>query len=113
MRYFESHQLDFSLVERLIKQNQARFIGVIGSATKAKRFRMRLSHKQFSQHQIEQMTCPIGLESIQGKLPMEVAVSIAAQTMHLYQHNQPEEKQQPGLQWQQIKSQLKAERIYE
>jgi xanthine dehydrogenase accessory factor len=116
-----NHQLDFALVEKLIKQlsnrEQAGFIGVIGSNTKAKRFRMRLEHKQFTAQQVALMTCPIGLSNVEGKLPMEVAVSIAAQLMQQYQqkkHQQKKHRSAParkGVQWQQIKSLLKAEVI--
>ncbi len=109
-----NHQLDFELTEKLIKRNQSSFIGVIGSQTKAKRFQMRLAHKQYSDEQIAQMTCPIGLDNVQGKLPMEVAVSIAAQLMQHYQQISSQQqntasKKRQGLQWQQIKSHFKTE----
>ena len=104
-----NHQLDFTLTEQLLKQNRACFIGVIGSQTKAKRFRMRLAHKQFSDDQIAQITCPIGLDGIHGKLPMEVAVAIAAQIMQLYQQQQPSTSLRQGIQWQQLKNQLTVE----
>ncbi|MFQ3265900.1 MAG: xanthine dehydrogenase accessory factor [Colwellia sp.] len=31
------------------------------------------------------MNCPIGLAQVQGKLPMEVAVSVAGEIIELYQ----------------------------
>ncbi|MDU0355051.1 xanthine dehydrogenase accessory protein XdhC [Paraglaciecola aquimarina] len=80
-----NHQLDFALVQTILTRNDALWLGVIGSETKAKRFAYKLSHRDFSPEQIKQMICPVGLPQIQGKLPMEVAVSIAGQLISLYQ----------------------------
>ncbi len=104
-----NHQLDFSITEAVLKRDDCTFLGVIGSDTKAKRFQMRLEHKGLPQTDIERMICPIGLPNIQGKLPMEVAVSIAGQLMQIYQKSQTQKPQREGLQWQQIKSQLTLE----
>lgn len=107
-----NHQLDFALTEAILKRDDSLWLGVIGSVTKAKRFRHRLQHREFCSQQIEHMTCPVGLSNVSGKLPMEVAVSIAGQLIDLYQnreqkgeHKNQQKKQkavkrnQQGLQW--------------
>jgi len=98
-----NHQLDFSLCEKILKREDASFLGVIGSKTKAKRFQMRLSHKEFTPQQISNLTCPIGLLEIKGKRPSEVAVSICAQLIGLYQTELPSPIRQ-GIQWKEIKN---------
>lgn len=61
------------------------YIGCIGSATKAKRFKDRLLHRGYSEQIVDKLTMPIGLP-IGGKEPMAVAVSMAAQILQHY-HN--------------------------
>lgn len=101
-----NHQLDFTLCERILKRDDRSFFGLIGSQTKAKRFRMRLAHKNVPDELIETITCPVGLPSIQGKRPMEVALSIAGQITQLYQSLIPAQEAKQGLQWKQLKNGL-------
>jgi xanthine dehydrogenase accessory factor len=101
-----NHQLDFELCEAVLKRGDSALLGVIGSSTKAKRFTMRLAHKNYSEADIAHLTCPIGLEAIQGKLPMEVAVSITAQIMQVYQSEQAEPSIRNGLAWSELKNDL-------
>ncbi|MCU4676028.1 xanthine dehydrogenase accessory protein XdhC [Catenovulum sp. 2E275] len=100
-----NHQLDFELTQAILKRGDSLWLGVIGSITKAKRFCHRLSHRGFSEQQISQMTCPVGLTQVTGKHPMEVAVSIAGQLIELYQ-NQTQalttQRKQSGIQWQDL-----------
>jgi len=108
-----NHQLDFDLTQAILKRDDALWLGVIGSQTKAKRFQHRLAHRDFSQQSIEKMICPVGLENVTGKLPMEVAVSIAGQIIALYQDLSKSQRSEPlknskrqGLQWQDLKQAL-------
>ena len=91
------------MTEAVLKRGDAKWLGVIGSETKAKRFRQRLLARGFEQDQIDFMQSPVGLESIGGKLPMEVAVSIAASLINLYQtgseHASSSKKKRAGVQW--------------
>ncbi|MGY8877835.1 MAG: XdhC family protein, partial [Pseudoalteromonas sp.] len=101
-----NHQLDFALTQAIIKRADANWLGVIGSDTKAKRFKQRLAHRDFTAVQIQQMTCPVGLNNISGKLPMEVAISISGQLIGLYQAMQTQEPKRQGLQWRTLKNAL-------
>lgn len=97
-----NHQLDFAIVEKILRREDSRFLGVIGSATKATRFRLRLAHKGVSEARIQHMVCPVGLPDVPGKRPMEVAVSIAGQLIQLY-HAQQTKPVRAGLQWRDLR----------
>jgi xanthine dehydrogenase accessory factor len=74
-----SHALDYGIVERVLKRNDYRFLGLIGSETKAAKFRARLARKGLD---AARLVCPIGIVKA-GKHPAEVAVSVAAQLIAL------------------------------
>ena len=81
-----SHALDLDIVERALKRTDARFIGLIGSETKAAKFRAQLKRKGVDS---TKLVCPIGLFKA-GKHPAEVAVSIVAQLLTLARQGLPE-----------------------
>jgi xanthine dehydrogenase accessory factor len=100
-----NHQLDFELCSRAIEHGKLRHIGLIGSMTKAERFKKRLQHRTYSEEQVAQIICPVGLTDVPGKLPMEVAVSIAGQVIAI----ENQDKQTPlkrGLAWKTLKQEL-------
>jgi len=72
-----SHALDLEIVERVLRRDDVAFVGLIGSHTKAAKFRLRLEQKGLS---AERLVCPIGLVK-GGKHPAEVAVSAVAQLL--------------------------------
>jgi xanthine dehydrogenase accessory factor len=78
------HPLDYAITEAVLRRGDAGFLGVIGSETKARRFRLRLERRGFSREAVSAMHCPIGSDVVPGKRPMEVAVSIAAQVIAHY-----------------------------
>jgi xanthine dehydrogenase accessory factor len=46
--------------------------------------------------------CPVGLAAVPGKLPMEVATSIAGEIIALYQEDMPLRQTQRGLGWREL-----------
>ncbi len=76
------HDLDQNLVEKLLDKN-LKYLGLIGSETKWKRFQKNLTQKGLSPEQLKKVTCPIGLP-IGGKTPKEVAISFAAEILQLH-----------------------------
>ena len=76
-----SHILDQQLVEAILSRGDARYCGLIGSASKASSFRGRLKRKGFSDAELSGLTSPIGLPGLKGKQPMEIAISVVAQLM--------------------------------
>jgi xanthine dehydrogenase accessory factor len=95
------HALDYRLVKEILHDDRFDYLGLIGSDTKAKRFRRRLQHDGFDEASIAKMNCPVGLLELRGKLPMEVAVSIAAQLLSLLPVL--EKFSRRGLSWKEIK----------
>lgn len=74
-----NHQLDFDIVEAALSKQALPFIGMIGSETKARRFKTRLQNKDWAPSDIQRLVSPVGMLEIPGKQPIEVAVSMAAQ----------------------------------
>ncbi len=79
-----SHELDLELVQAILSRSDIHYCGLIGSKSKAAKFRNRLKRKQFSEQEIARLISPIGLSEVPGKRPMEVAVSVAAQLIALH-----------------------------
>ncbi|WP_411991085.1 xanthine dehydrogenase accessory protein XdhC [Agarivorans sp. DSG3-1] len=92
----QDHSLDFELSLAALTRQDLHFVGVIGSATKAQRFKYRLAEKLAKPELSEQLVCPIGLPEVKGKLPMQVAVSVSAQLISLL-HNDHSNADQPIL----------------
>ncbi|WP_407333882.1 xanthine dehydrogenase accessory protein XdhC [Enterovibrio sp. 27052020O] len=80
-----NHQLDFDLCRAILKRGDSRYFGVIGSLSKRKRFDHRLKDRGFDQAAINTMICPIGIGSVKGKHPAEIAVSVAGELIACYQ----------------------------
>ena len=72
------HELDYRLVQALLTDFRWRNVGLIGSRTKAGRFRRRLTRDGVPAGLIERLECPVGAPGIPGKRPMAVAIAIAA-----------------------------------
>jgi xanthine dehydrogenase accessory factor len=100
------HALDYQLVEALLDRKDCRFIGLIGSKTKALRFKKRLVSASFNSAEIESVHCPVGLPDVAGKKPFEIAISIAAQIIQITQQNKMETKKRSGLTWKEINNTL-------
>jgi xanthine dehydrogenase accessory factor len=75
-----SHALDLEIVERVLRRNDVAFLGLIGSETKAAKFKARLRHRGLSDEQLKALVSPIGLFKA-GKHPAEIAVSAVAQLL--------------------------------
>jgi xanthine dehydrogenase accessory factor len=103
-----NHPLDFAITEAAIKRGDARYIGLIGSQTKWRRFRMRFEHRGYTPERVQSVRCPVGLAQVPGKLPMEVATAIAAEVIAEYQRGQGARPTQTGIDWRELKSGLAA-----
>lgn len=92
-----NHQLDFDLTKAILKRGDAKYFGMIGSLTKKKRFQHRLRSRDFTDSQINQMVCPIGISAVVGKHPAEIAISVAGELIAVYQGQALENKDKPNL----------------
>ena len=78
-----SHDLDMAIVEAIFKRGDFGYVGLIGSNTKAARFRHRFEARGIDAALIQRLVCPIGLPGISGKEPEVIAVSVVAQLLSL------------------------------
>ena len=80
-----SHAEDLEVVAACLKRQREQadlpYIGLIGSATKWATFRRRLQARGFTEAELAQVTCPIGVPGIHGKAPEVIAVAVAAQLL--------------------------------
>ncbi len=76
-----SHALDFDICTRILRRNDVRYCGLIGSIPKRRRFEKRFRQQGLSQERIDSLVCPIGVDGISGKKPAEIAVSVAAEIL--------------------------------
>jgi xanthine dehydrogenase accessory factor len=102
----QDHALDFAITRKALERNCFRFIGLIGSEGKKQRFTYRLQEQLSDAALLAGLTCPIGHPDIRGKLPMQVAVSIAAQLIRLFEQAETENNnpQQAEQSWQDANS---------
>ncbi len=73
-----NHALDEAICHRILAGPGFARLGLIGSATKAARFRSRLAKAGIAPDLLDRLVCPVGLPAITGKHPARVALSIAA-----------------------------------
>ena len=82
-----NHQLDLELSAAILKRGDFAYLGLIGSKTKRVKFEHRLRDRGFDPAVLQRMRCPMGLSEVKGKLPIEIAVSIAAEVIATYNTN--------------------------
>jgi xanthine dehydrogenase accessory factor len=78
-----SHDLDMAICEAILRRGDFAFAGLIGSKTKAARFRHRFEARGLDARVINRLVCPIGLSGITGKEPEVIAVAVVAQLLSL------------------------------
>jgi xanthine dehydrogenase accessory factor len=80
-----SHAEDLDILAACLQRRRLSddlpFVGLIGSKTKWATFRRRLSGRGFSDAELDQVRCPIGIPGIAGKEPEVVAASVVAQLL--------------------------------
>ena len=79
-----NHQLDLELTAASLKRGDFAYYGLIGSKTKRVKFEHRLRERGFTDTLMARMRCPMGLAEVKGKLPVEIAVSIAGEVIATY-----------------------------
>ncbi|MBB4819834.1 xanthine dehydrogenase accessory factor [Pseudomonas alcaligenes] len=79
-----NHQLDLELTAEILKRNDFAYYGLIGSKTKRVKFEHRLRDRGFATETVQRMRCPMGIAEVKGKLPAEIAISIAGEIIATY-----------------------------
>ena len=82
-----NHPLDLELSAAILRRGDFAWFGLIGSKTKRARFEHRLRDRGFDPAVVQRMRCPMGLAEVKGKLPMEIAISVAAEIIATYNVN--------------------------
>ncbi len=78
-----SHELDYTLCHALLTQNSAVFVGLIGSRSKANRFRSRLRKDKIPEKSLARLTSPIGSSGPKGKEPGVIALAALSEVLTL------------------------------
>lgn len=76
-----SHQLDFDMCLNILNSTQFSYLGLIGSNTKAHKFKTKLKQRQVDQALIDKLICPIGKKYQSAQGPSVVAISLATQIL--------------------------------
>ncbi len=79
-----NHQLDLELTAAILKRGDFAYFGLIGSKTKRAKFEHRLRERGLSSDLLQRMRCPMGIAEVKGKLPVEIAISIAGEVIATY-----------------------------
>jgi xanthine dehydrogenase accessory factor len=75
------HDLDLRITMAILERGDFGFCGLIGSKTKRARFRHRFEVRGIDRASIDRLTCPIGIEGIEGKEPEVIAAAVVAQLL--------------------------------
>jgi xanthine dehydrogenase accessory protein XdhC len=77
------HVEDLAITDQALRNGALGSIGLIGSASKWARFRVKLRELGHTEADLARVSTPIGIPEIGGKAPASIAVSVAARTLQL------------------------------
>lgn len=83
------HGLDQRLCEQILQRDDFGYFGLIGSVSKRRNFETRMQRRGIDPQRFARMTCPIGIDGISSKQPAQIAISVAAEILQVYdrRHN--------------------------
>jgi xanthine dehydrogenase accessory factor len=89
------HSIDQRLSEQILSRDDFTYFGLIGSAAKRRNFETRMQRRGIDAYKFTRMTCPIGIDGINSKQPAQIAISVAAEILQVYDraHNDNNNKQ--------------------
>ena len=76
-----SHAIDFDVCARALRRDDLAYVGLIGSASKRRRFLKRFREQGLTDQETGRLTCPIGVDGVAGKKPAEIAVAATAELL--------------------------------
>ena len=80
-----SHELDYELCHALLRRNELAFVGLIGSHSKAARFRHRLRKDGVSPQATDRLTSPIGTSGPTSKEPGVIALAALTEILTIFE----------------------------
>lgn len=81
--FTHSHDLDYRLTRAVLARGDFRYLGLIGSRTKRRRFEGRLRDDGVTDAELARLTCPIGIAELKSKAPAVIAIALAAELLKL------------------------------
>lgn len=81
--FTHSHDLDYWLTRAVLARGDFRYLGLIGSRTKRRRFEGRLREDGVTDAELTRLTCPIGIAELKSKAPAVIAIALAAELLKL------------------------------
>ncbi|KXU99582.1 xanthine dehydrogenase [Gluconobacter potus] len=75
----QSHTLDALITGAALERGDLRYVGMIGSRTKRKRFESAFRQIDIPQEQIDRLVCPIGDFGVRDKRPEVIATFVTAE----------------------------------
>jgi xanthine dehydrogenase accessory factor len=81
--FTHSHDLDYRLTRAVLARGDFRYLGLIGSRTKRRRFEGRLRDDGVTDAELGRLTCPIGIAELKSKAPAVIAIALAAELLKL------------------------------
>lgn len=76
-----SHATDEDICHGVLTRGDFAWLGLIGSATKRRRFAHRLEQRGIPAPLLDKLVCPLGASGVTGKRPATIAVALAAQLL--------------------------------
>jgi len=76
-----SHPLDYELCEAILRRDDFAYAGLIGSATKRRRFERIFLAKGGAPEALCRLTCPIGVGHLKDKRPAVIAALVSAELL--------------------------------
>ena len=80
-----SHELDYEPWRAILKRDDFAFVGLIGSQSKAARFRHRLRKDGISPQAADRLTSPIGGSGPTSKEPGVIALSALTEVLTVFE----------------------------
>ena len=85
------HALDQRLCEQILQRDDFAYFGLIGSQSKRRNFETRMQRRGVDPSRFAGMTCPIGIDGINSKHPAQIAISVAAEILQVYDRSLADE----------------------
>ena len=76
-----SHALDFEIARAALRRGDAAYVGMIGSATKAAKFRSYAVREGMARETAERLACPMAPHARRDKRPEVIAAFVAAEVL--------------------------------
>jgi xanthine dehydrogenase accessory factor len=91
------HPLDFKICRQALARADLGLVGLIGSATKRRRFVKALEAEGLDHNRVARLCCPIGIDGIHGKRPEVIAASVVAQLLLLFDQGKANAVRRVGI----------------